>query len=67
MSYALGKQTDILLLNYFEIPTSEIGFYNIAFILALMLSFLGIGSGPIFQSVFSETYEKRGVKGLADS
>ncbi len=67
VSYALGKQTDILLLNYFEIPTSEIGFYNIAFSLTLMLSFLGIGSGPIFQSIFSETYEKRGTEGLADS
>lgn len=67
VSYALGKQTDILLLNYFEIPTSEIGFYNIAFALTLMLGFLSTGIGPIFQSIFSETYEKRGTEGLADS
>lgn len=67
VSFALGKQTDIILLNYFGVPSSEVGFYNIAFGFSVMLSFLGIGIGPIFQAIFSETYEKSGAKGLADS
>jgi len=54
-------------LNYFGVPSSEIGFYNIAFTFSVMLSFLAIGIGPIFQAIFSETYEKSGAKGLADS
>jgi O-antigen/teichoic acid export membrane protein len=67
VSFALGKQTDIILLNYFGVPSSQVGFYNIAFTFSLMLSFLGIGIGPISQAIFSESYEKSGTKGLADS
>ena len=67
VSFALGKQTDIILLNYFGVPSSQVGFYNIAFGFSVMLSFLLIGIGPIFQAIFSETYEKNGAKGLADS
>ena len=67
VSFALGKQTDIILLNYFGVPSSQVGFYNIAFGFSLMLGFLGNGLGPIFQAIFSETYGKGGAKGLADS
>ena len=67
VGFVLGKQIDIILLNYFGVPSSQIGFYNIAFTFSLMLSFLGVGMGPIFQAIFSETFEKKGVKGLADS
>ena len=67
VSFALGKQTEVILLNYFGVPSSEIGFYNIAFGFSIMLGFLGNGIGPIFQVIFSEAYEKSGTKGLADS
>jgi len=67
VSYILGKQSDILLLNYFKVSSSDIGFYNIAFMLTVTLGFFGIGLGPIFQSVFSETYARKGRQGLADS
>lgn len=67
VSFALGRQTDIILLNYFEISQSQIGFYNLAFGFSLKISFLAIGIGPIFQAIFSETYKKGGVKGLANS
>lgn len=67
VSFALGKQTDIILLNYFGVPSSQVGFYNIAFAFSVLLSFFGIGIGPIFQAIFSETYKKRGAEGLADS
>lgn len=67
VSFALGKQTDIILLNYFEISKFQIGFYNLAFRFSVMISFLAIGIGPIFQAIFSEIYKKKGAEGLANS
>jgi len=67
VGFAMGKQTDIILLNYFGVASSQVGFYNIAFTFSAMLGFLGNGLGPVFQSVFSETFKKKGKKGLADS
>ena len=67
VGFAMGKQTDIILLNYFGVASSQVGFYNIAFTFSAMLGFLGNGLGPVFQSIFSETFKKNGRKGLADS
>jgi O-antigen/teichoic acid export membrane protein len=67
MSFALGREIDIVLLNYFAISTIEIGFYNLSFGLTQMLFFFTVGLGPIAQSVFSERYAKDGNTGLANS
>lgn len=67
MTFALGKEIDIVLLNYYTIPIVEIGFYGLSFGLVTMLSFFSAGLGPIAQTVFSERYTNEGNAGLANS
>jgi O-antigen/teichoic acid export membrane protein len=67
MGFALGREIDILLLNYYTISTIDIGFYNLSFGLVMMLGFFTFGLGPIAQSVFSERYAKDGNTGLANA
>jgi len=65
VNYALGKQTDILLLGFFLVGTSQIGYYNIAFTLAVSLSTLLLGGlGGVGLSAFSEIEAKHDRKSL---
>lgn len=65
VSYFLGKQTDILLMGYFLIEKSQIGFYNIAYTLELTLStFFLMGFGEIGLPIFSEIHHRNGEVGV---
>lgn len=65
INFALGKQIDILLLGFFLISTSEIGYYNIAFTLSITLSVLFLGGlEGISLSSLSEIDTKRDRKSL---
>ena len=64
VSMGLGSQVDILLMNWFMIPTEDIGFYHLGFNLAVMLGLFSQGIGSISQSVFSEAFTRGGNSGL---
>jgi len=65
INFALGKQIDILLLGFFLISKSDIGFYNIAFTLSVTLSTLFLGGlEGISLSSLSEIEAKHGKKAL---
>jgi len=63
--FGLGKQIDIILMNFFQIPLASVGAYNIAFGLSLNLGFLAHGTGPLAQSACAEIHQKHGLEGLA--
>lgn len=66
VSYFLGKQTDILLMGYFLVKKSQIGFYNIAYTLVFTLStFLLMGLSEIALPIYSEVHHKHGNSGIA--
>lgn len=66
ISYALGKQIDILLMNRFLRDSNAIGYYNIAFGLVVTInSLLTKGFGGVALSAFSEAEAGYGRKGLA--
>lgn len=55
LSYALGKQMDIMLIGYFLHSAKQIGFYNIAYGLQLMIaSLLLAGTEGVSLAAFSE-------------
>jgi len=60
----LGRQIDILIMNYFGVSNSNIGYYYLSFSLAAMVSILLQGIGSLSQSVFSQKYTTEGQKGL---
>lgn len=64
LTFGLGQQIDILLMNYFDIEKEAIGFYYLAVSIVAMLSFLSTGIGALSQSSFSEQYAKKGDDGL---
>ena len=66
--YALGKQTDILLMGYFLIKATEIGYYNIAFGLTTLVKTLFIaGLAGVTLASFSEIAAKRDRKTLGQA
>ena len=65
IAFGLGTQVDIIIMNYFNVPSEEIGFYFLCFSLASMMMLLLQGIGALSQSVFSEQYSKKGNSGLA--
>ncbi|UCH72355.1 MAG: polysaccharide biosynthesis protein [Thermoplasmatales archaeon] len=64
LAFGLGQQIDILLLNYFKVAKTTVGFYYLAISIVAMFSFLSTGIGALSQSSFSEQYAKRGNEGL---
>ena len=62
--FGLGRQIDILIMNYFGVSNSNIGYYYLSFSLAAMVSILLQGIGSLSQSVFSQKYTTEGQKGL---
>lgn len=67
MAFALGTQADIIVLNFFDIPSEKIGYYFLCFSLVSMLGLPVQGLGPLSQSVFSELHAREGNPGLAIS
>ena len=67
VTFGLGSQIDILLLNYFGVSNEDIGVYHLGYSLALMLGLFSQGIGGISQSVFSEAYTRQDDAGLSIS
>ena len=65
LSIGLVTQSDILLMNYFQVEPAEIGFYHLATGLGGMLAFVLVGVGPLALSILSETYAKESAEGLS--
>jgi O-antigen/teichoic acid export membrane protein len=65
MSFGLITQSDILLMNYFQVEPAGIGFYHLATGLGGMLAFVLVGVGPLALSIFSETYASESDEGLS--
>jgi len=64
-SFGLMTQSDIVLMNYFEVSTVHIGYYHLATGIAGMLIFVLVGIGPMALSIFSETFTNQSYAGLS--
>ncbi|MBT5763843.1 MAG: polysaccharide biosynthesis protein [Nitrospina sp.] len=65
LSFGLITQSDILLMNYFQVEPAGIGFYHLATGLGGMLAFVMVGVGPLALSILSETYARESGEGLS--
>jgi O-antigen/teichoic acid export membrane protein len=66
LGFGLLAQSDVLLLNYFEVGRADIGLYHLVTGLAGAMAFLLAGVAPMALSLFSEIYTKEGTKSLAN-
>ncbi len=66
-SFGLMTQSDVLLMNFYQVDPGRIGFYHLATGLGAMLAFVLTGIGPLALSLFSETYARQGAPGLSRS
>ncbi|MFQ5673518.1 MAG: lipopolysaccharide biosynthesis protein [Nitrospinales bacterium] len=64
-SFGLMIQSDIVLMNYFEVDTARVGYYHLAMGLGGMLGFFLTGIGPMAMSIFSETFTQESHAGLS--
>lgn len=67
VSFGLMTQSDIFLMNYFQIDPVGIGYYHLSTGLATMLIFMMTGMGPLALSLFSENYARNQNAGLSQS
>ena len=66
-SFGLLNQSDVVLMNYFHIESSRIGYYYLAMGVGAMLTFVLTGIGPLALSIFSESFAKESHAGLEKS
>ena len=64
-SFGIMTQSDVLLLNFFQVSDADVGYYYLATSLGAMLAFVLTGIGPLALSMFSETYARESVAGLS--
>jgi O-antigen/teichoic acid export membrane protein len=64
-SFGLMTQSDILLMNFFQVSDADVGFYHLATSIAAMLAFVLTGIGPLALSMLSEIYVRESVVGLS--
>ncbi len=67
VSFGLMTQSDIFMMNYFQVDPVRIGYYHLSTALAGMLIFMLTGTGPLALSLFSETYAREKSAGLSRS
>ncbi len=65
LSIGLWTQSDIMLMNYFEVSKAGIGYYHLATSLGAMVVFALMGLGQLAQSLYSESYARDGTPGLS--
>ena len=65
MSIGLWTQSDIILMNYFNVPKAGVGYYHLATSLGGMLVFALMGMGQLAQSLYAEAHAREGEAGLA--
>ncbi len=64
-SFGLITQSDVMLMNYFQVAQEKIGFYHLATGLGGMLAFVMMGVGPMAFSILTETYARDSEKGMS--
>jgi O-antigen/teichoic acid export membrane protein len=64
-SFGLMTQSDVLLLNFFQVSDADVGYYHLATSVGAMLAFVLTGIGPLALSMFSEVYARDSVTGLS--
>lgn len=67
LSFGLMTQSDVLLMNYFHVDHSSIGYYHLVSGLGAMAGFALTGVGPLALSIFSETFARESHSGLSRS
>ena len=65
LGLGLMTQSDVLLMNFFKVNSGDIGIYHLTTGLTGTMVFLLSGVIPMALSLFSETFAKDGVEGLA--
>jgi O-antigen/teichoic acid export membrane protein len=65
LSFGLMTQSDVVMMNYFQVSSGDVGFYHLATGLSAMLAFAAAGVGPLALSLFSETYARESAPGLS--
>jgi O-antigen/teichoic acid export membrane protein len=65
LSFGLMTQSDVVMMNYFQVPSGDVGYYHLATGLSAMLAFAAAGVGPLALSLFSETYARESAPGLS--
>jgi O-antigen/teichoic acid export membrane protein len=65
LSFGLMTQSDVILMNYFQVAQDKIGFYHLATGLGGMLVFVMMGVGPMAFSILTETYARDSEKGMS--
>jgi O-antigen/teichoic acid export membrane protein len=64
-SFGLITQSDVMLMNYFQVAQERIGFYHLATGLGGMLAFIMMGVGPMAFSILSESYTRNSLDGMS--
>lgn len=64
-SFGLITQSDVMLMNYFQVAQERIGFYHLATGLGGMLAFVMMGVGPMAFSILSESYARNSEEGMS--
>jgi O-antigen/teichoic acid export membrane protein len=64
LGFGLMTQSDVLLMNFFQVGRADVGLYYLATGLSATMAFLLAGVAPMALSLFSETYAKDGIKSL---
>jgi O-antigen/teichoic acid export membrane protein len=64
LSFGLMTQSDVLLMNFFQVDVEKIGIYHLATGLTGTMVFLLSGVAPMALSLFSETFSKDGLETL---
>jgi len=65
VGFGLLNQSDIVIMNFFHIPSYSIGYYHLATGFAGMLTFVLTGIGPLALSLFSKTFAGDSYEGLS--
>ncbi len=65
LSFGLMTQSDVVMMNFFQVPAGDVGYYHLATGLSAMLAFAAAGVGPLALSLFSETYARESASGLS--
>ena len=66
LGFGLMTQSDVLLLNFFNVGRGDVGLYHLVTGLGGTMAFLLAGVAPMALSLFSETFAKDGIKSLSN-
>jgi len=64
LSVGLWTQSDVLLMNFFQVSPVRVGYYHLATSLGAMVIFVMAGVGQLAQSLYAESFAGDGARGL---